>query len=170
MGRSLSKTKIYGLILPQALITAIMMVSVEIAANRPVSGLDIRDLLGTAILAIAIGGESLADWQLARFKKTNTKKGAICDAGLWAWSRHPNYFFEWLGWLAYPVIALNLSNPVTFLTLVAPAMMFVVLRYITGVPPLEQTMLQSRGDAFRAYQSRTSAFIPLPPRHLAKGA
>jgi steroid 5-alpha reductase family enzyme len=158
------QTKIYGLILPQALITTIMMVSVEVAANRPVAGLDARDLLGAAILAIAIGGESLADWQLARFKKTNTKKGAICDAGLWSWSRHPNYFFEWFGWLAYPVIALNLAQPVTFLTLVAPATMFVVLRFITGVPPLEDTMLQSRGDAFRAYQNRTSAFIPLPPK------
>jgi steroid 5-alpha reductase family enzyme len=158
------QTKIYGLILPQALITTIMMVSVEVAAHRPVVALDARDMLGAAILAIAIGGESLADWQLAQFKKTNTRKSAICDAGLWSWSRHPNYFFEWFGWLAYPVIAVNLSEPVTLLTLVAPAVMFVVLRFITGVPPLEDTMLQSRGDAFRAYQTRTSAFIPLPPK------
>jgi steroid 5-alpha reductase family enzyme len=161
------QSKIYWLILPQALITTIMMVSVELAANRPVSGLDGRDLLGCAILVIAIGGESLADAQLARFKKANRHKGAICQAGLWSWSRHPNYFFEWFGWLAYPVIALNLASPVTVLTLAAPAMMFVVLRFITGVPPLEDTMLQSRGDAFRAYQHRTSAFIPLPPH---KGA
>jgi steroid 5-alpha reductase family enzyme len=158
------QTKIYGLILPQALITTIMMVSIEIAANRPVAGLDARDLLGAAILAIAIVGESLADWQLAQFKKTNTKKSAICDAGLWGWSRHPNYFFEWFGWLAYPVIALDLAQPTTLLTLVAPATMFVVLRFITGVPPLEDTMLASRGDAFIAYQNRTSAFIPLPPK------
>ncbi len=165
------QAKIYILILPQALITTIMMVSVEVAAHRPVEGLDVRDMLGAAILAVAIGGESLADWQLARFKKTNTRKGAICEAGLWGWSRHPNYFFEWFGWLAYPVIALNLTQPVTLLTLVAPAVIFVVLRFITGVPPLEDTMLQSRGEAFRAYQTRTSAFIPLPPRHLApKGA
>lgn len=161
------QAKIYWLILPQALITTIMMASVAQAANRAVPGLDLRDLAGAAILLIAIGGESLADWQLSQFKKTNTRKGAICDVGLWGWSRHPNYFFEWFGWLAYPVIALNLSNPVTFLTLAAPAMMFVVLRFITGVPPLEATMLQSRGDAFRAYQHRTSAFIPLPPH---KGA
>jgi steroid 5-alpha reductase family enzyme len=161
------QSRIYWLILPQALITAIMMLSVEVAAHRSVPGLDLRDFAGVAILIIAIGGESLADWQLSQFKKANTTKGAICDVGLWAWSRHPNYFFEWIGWLAYPVIALNPSNPVTFLTLAAPAMMFVVLRYITGVPPLEATMLQSRGAAFQAYQHRTSAFIPLPPH---KGA
>ena len=161
------QSRIYWLILPQALITAIMMVSVEVAANRPVVGLDIRDVAGAAVLVIAIAGESLADWQLSQFKKNNMKKGAICQAGLWAWSRHPNYFFEWFGWLAYPVIAFNLANPVTLLTLAAPTIMYVVLRFITGVPPLEATMLQSRGDAFRAYQHRTSAFIPLPPH---KGA
>ena len=161
------QSKIYWLILPQALITTLMMVSVDVAAHRPVPGLDLRDFAGAAILVIAIGGESLADWQLAQFKRANRTKGAICDVGLWAWSRHPNYFFEWFGWLAYPVIALNLDNPITLLTLAAPAMMFVVLRFITGVPPLEATMLQSRGDAFRAYQHRTSAFIPFPPH---KGA
>jgi steroid 5-alpha reductase family enzyme len=161
------QSKIYWLILPQAMITTIMMVSVEVAADRSLPGLDLRDYAGMAILVIAIAGESLADWQLSQFKKTNTKKGAICDVGLWGWSRHPNYFFEWFGWLAYPVIALNLASPVSFLTLTAPAMMFVVLRFITGVPPLEDTMLASRGDAFRAYQHRTSAFIPLPPH---KGA
>ena len=66
-----------------------MMVSVEVAAHRPIEGLDVRDFLGAAILAVAIGGESLADWQLARFKKTNTRKGAICEAGLWRWSAPP---------------------------------------------------------------------------------
>ena len=161
------QSRIYWLILPQALITTIMMVSVEVAAHRPAAGLDLRDLAGATMLVIAIAGEGLADWQLSEFKRANTKKGAICQTGLLAWSRPPNYFFEWFGWLAYPVIALDLGNPVTLLTLFAPAMMYVVLRFITGVPPLEATMLQSRGDAFRAYQDRTSAFIPLPPH---KGA
>ena len=158
------QSRIYWLILPQALITTIMMVSVQVAANRPPAALDVRDGLAAVVLLIAIGGESLADAQLARFKKTNTKRGALCDVGLWSWSRHPNYFFEWFGWLAYPVMALNLADPASYLTLVAPVMMFIVLRFITGVPPLEATMLASRGEAFVAYQARTSAFIPLPPK------
>jgi steroid 5-alpha reductase family enzyme len=163
------QSKIYWLILPQALITTIMMVSVHVAAARPQSGLDVRDWLGVAILLIAIGGESLADHQLARFKRTNTQKHAINDVGLWGWSRHPNYFFEWFGWLSYPVIAITLAEPFTWLTLLAPVMMFIVLRFITGVPPLEATMLKSRGKAFEDYQNRVSAFIPLPPKP-SKGA
>jgi steroid 5-alpha reductase family enzyme len=160
------QSRIYWLILPQALITTIMMVSVHVAAARPHDGLDLRDGLGVAILLIAIGGESLADWQLARFKKTNTRKHAINDIGLWGWSRHPNYFFEWFGWLSFPVIAFSLVLPFTWLTLLAPIMMFIVLRFITGVPPLEATMLKSRGKAFVEYQNRVSAFIPLPPKHV----
>lgn len=158
------QSKILRLTLPQAGITAVMMVSVAIAANRPVAGLDPRDFLAVLVLLVAIGGESLADWQLARFKRSGPPKGAINDRGLWGWSRHPNYFFEWFGWLAWPVMALDPSRPITWLTLLAPAAMYVVLRFITGVPPLEATMLASRGEAFRAYQQRTSAFLPLPPK------
>jgi steroid 5-alpha reductase family enzyme len=61
-------------------------------------------------------------------------------------------------------MALDPSRPTSWLTLLAPAAMYLVLRFITGVPPLEATMLASRGEAFRAYQRRTSAFIPLPPK------
>ena len=126
--------------------------------------LGVQDLAGVIILAVAIIGEAIADLQLARFKARNAGSGGICDAGLWAWSRHPNYFFEWLGWLAYPVIAIDPARPVTLLSLAAPLVMFVVLRFVTGVPPLERAMLASRGERFRAYQARTSPFIPLPPR------
>lgn len=157
------QAKLYWLILPQAAITAVMMASVAAAARRPMEGLDWRDALGVAILLIAIGGETLSDYQLARFKRQNQTKGAICEAGLWGWSRHPNYFFEWLGWLAFPAIGLT-ADPVSWLTLLAPVAMFIVLRFITGVPPLEATMLESRGQAFRDYQARTSVFLPLPPK------
>jgi len=157
--------KLYAFVLPQAGITALLCLSIQAAAQRPAAGLDLRDLLGFSILIAAIAGESLADRQLARFKAAKPKKGAICEDGLWAWSRHPNYFFEWLGWLAYPVIALDPARPVSVLTLIAPAVMYVVLRFLTGVKPLEETILASRGDAYRAYQARTSAFFLLPPKH-----
>lgn len=156
--------KLLAFVLPQALITALLCLSVQAAAHRPVPGLDVRDALGVAILLIAIGGEALADAQLAGFKRANTQKGAICRQGLWAWSRHPNYFFEWFGWLAYPVIALDPSRPATLVTLIAPVVMYLVLRFLTGVKPTEETMLASRGQAFRDYQHQTSAFFPLPPR------
>ncbi len=155
---------LYAFVMPQALISTLLCVSIMIAARRPVSGLDVRDLLAAAILLAAIGGEAVADAQLARFKQTSTRKGAICASGLWAWSRHPNYFFEWLGWLAWPVMGLDPTAPLTWLTLLAPAAMFGVLRFLTGVPPLEETMIASRGEAYRAYQARTSAFFLMPPK------
>jgi steroid 5-alpha reductase family enzyme len=158
------QTKLFWLTLPQAGVTTLMMVSVAIAANRQAPGLDARDLAAALTLLIAILGEGLADAQLARFKRSGPPKGSINDRGLWAWSRHPNYFFEWLGWLAWPVMALDPGRPVTWLTLLAPAAIYVVLRFVTGVPPLEATMLASRGEAFRAYKRRTAAFFPFPPR------
>ncbi|MCK7474656.1 MAG: DUF1295 domain-containing protein [Rhodopseudomonas palustris] len=88
----------------------------------------------------------------------------MCDRGLWRWSRHPNYFFEWFGWLAYPMIALSLSYPWGWATLLAPLFMYWILVHVTGVPPLEQQMLSSRGERYRAYQARTSVFFPWPPR------
>ena len=117
-------------------------------------------------MAIAVCGEGLADWQLNRFKSNPANKGGINDIGLWSWSRHPNYFFEAFGWLAYPLIAIDLTGhyPWGFLALAGPACMYWLLVYVSGIPPLEEHMLRSRGEAFRAYQRRTNAFFPGPPR------
>ncbi|MBS0295802.1 MAG: DUF1295 domain-containing protein [Proteobacteria bacterium] len=156
--------RLFGFVLIQAPVSAILALAIALAARAPEAGLGPRDLAAVAIWLIAVGGESLADGQMKRFKADPANKGGICDRGLWAWSRHPNYFFEWLLWLAYPAIALEPSQPVTWLSLGAPLVMFLILRFATGVPPLERSMLASRGDAFRAYQARTSAFFPLPPR------
>ena len=154
---------LYLFVMPQAAISAALCVSILIAAQTT-APLGPRDFAAAAILLLAIGGEALADAQMAAFKRGGAPKGSVCDKGLWAWSRHPNYFFEWTGWLAWPVMGLDVTQPVTWLTLIAPAAMYGVLRFLTGVPPLEATMLESRGAAYRAYQARTSAFIPLPPK------
>lgn len=158
------QSRIFWLTLPQAAVTALLAVSIQQAVLRPQAGLDLRDLLAALVLLVAIGGETLADAQMARFKRGHPPKGSINREGLWGWSRHPNYFFEWLGWWAWPVMALRLDQPLTLLTLLAPAAMYVVLRYVTGVPPLEASMRESRGEAFDAYARAVSIFIPLPPK------
>ncbi len=109
-------------------------------------------------------GEAIADYQLRRFKTDMANRNSVCDTGLWRWSRHPNYFFEWLCWLAYPLIAIDLSghNRYGWLALLAPACMYWVLVFVSGIPPLEEHMLRSRGETFRDYQARTRAFFPLP--------
>jgi len=145
-----------------------LVFAIFVAARFPSAALRTQDYLGAAILFAGIAGEAVADAQLKRFREQEANKGLVCDAGLWRWSRHPNYFFEWFGWLAYPVIALSIDHPLQYpwgwATLLAPAFMYWILVYVTGIPPLEQQMLRSRGDRYRAYQSRTSVFFPLPPQ------
>jgi len=145
-----------------------LVFAIFVAARFPQSGLRLQDYLGALILLVGIAGEALADAQLKSFRERPASKGRVCEAGLWRWSRHPNYFFEWFGWLAYPVIALAIHHPSFypwgFATLLAPLFMYWILVHVTGIPPLEQQMLRSRGQRYRDYQSRTSMFFPLPPQ------
>jgi steroid 5-alpha reductase family enzyme len=141
-----------------------LVFSVFVAARFPSDLLRPQDCLGALILLAGIAGEALADAQLRHFRTDAANKGRVCDIGLWRWSRHPNYFFEWFGWLAYPVIALSPDYPWGWATLLAPAFMYWILVHVTGIPPLEQQMLRSRGERYRDYQSRTSRFFPLPPQ------
>jgi steroid 5-alpha reductase family enzyme len=139
-----------------------LVFSIFVAAHVPVAGLRLQDYLGVVILLTGIAGEALADAQLKAFRIDPANKGKVCDVGLWAWSRHPNYFFEWFGWLAYPMIAITAGYGWGWVALLGPIFMYWILVHMTGIPPLEDQMLRSRGDAYRAYQSRTSKFFPLP--------
>lgn len=151
----------------QAWVSIPLAMAMLLAAWNPINGLRMQDYLGIAVLAFAAAGEAVADAQLHRFKADPANKGRICDAGLWAWSRHPNYFFEWFGWLAYPLVAIDLSGhyPWGWFALLGPLCMYWVLMHVTGVPPLEEHMLATRGGAFQDYQARTNTFFPAPPRN-----
>jgi steroid 5-alpha reductase family enzyme len=146
-----------------------LVFAIFVAAHFPQASLRVQDYVGALILLIGIAGEALADAQLRSFRSKSDNKGRVCDVGLWRWSRHPNYFFEWFCWLAYPVIALSpdyhWNHPWGLASLLAPVFMYWILVYVTGIPPLEEQMLRSRGDRYRAYQARTSKFFPLPPAH-----
>jgi steroid 5-alpha reductase family enzyme len=155
--------KMFFFLQNQALGSIPLAFAIFLAARFPDPTLRLQDFLGVAILAAAIAGEGIADAQLKAFRQNPANKGQVCDVGLWRWSRHPNYFFEWFGWLAYPVIALSFAYPWGFATLLAPLFMYWILVHVTGVPPLEEQMLRSRGERYRAYQARTSKFFPLPP-------
>jgi steroid 5-alpha reductase family enzyme len=145
-----------------------LVFAIFVAARFPEASLRLQDYLGVLILLIGIAGEAVADAQLKAFRGKPANTGRVCDAGLWRWSRHPNYFFEWFGWLAYPVIGIAIGNPLLYpwgwAALLAPAFMYWILVHVTGIPPLEQQMLRSRGERYRDYQARTSPFFPLPPQ------
>ena len=157
------QANMFWLVIVQAPATAILTLSVFAAGHGGATELGLRDALGALTLLVAIAGEGLADEQMRQFKRQG-RHGAIMDQGLWGWSRHPNYFFEWFGWLAYPVIAFDPAQLWSWATWIAPVVMFIFLRFGTGVPALEKTMLETRGDKFRDYQRRVSAFFPLPPK------
>ncbi len=158
------QTRMFWLLIVQAPITALLSIGVLFAAYRGGHEFRFLDSLGIAVLVVSIGGETIADGQMQRFRANPKNQGKVCNKGLWGWSRHPNYFFESLGWIAYPIIAIDPSNGWTFLSVIAPALMFAVLRFGTGVPPLEAAMVKSKGQAYRRYQARVSALFPLPPK------
>jgi steroid 5-alpha reductase family enzyme len=154
------------LVQKQALVSIPLALSIFFAAHNSAPHLRAQDYLGVLIFVVAIAGEAIADRELKQFRKSSTARHAICDAGLWRWSRHPNYFFEWFGWLGYAVIAVDLGGgyPWGWFALAGATCMYWLLVHVSGIPPLEDHMLRTRGDAFRDYRARTSAFFPRPPR------
>jgi len=164
--RAQASSRMFWLLQKQALVTIPLALSVFLAAQNPAAEFRLQDLLAIVVALIAIAGEGFADRQLQQFKSRSAATNGVCDYGLWRWSRHPNYFFEWLGWLVYPLFAIDLSGayPWGWLALVGPVCMYWLLRYVSGIPPLEKHLLQSRGAAYRAYQARTSAFFPFPAK------
>ena len=158
-------TRLLGFALAQAVAAILLALAIRLAARNTEPGIRVLDIVGLTVLAVAIVGEGVADRQLARFKADPANRGRVCDVGLWGWSRHPNYFFEWLGWIAYPLLAIEPNGDgLGWLAWLGPVFMFLLLRYLSGVPPLERHMMRSRPEAYGAYRNRTSAFVPLPPR------
>jgi steroid 5-alpha reductase family enzyme len=150
----------------QAAVGLVLALAITVAAHNPEPGLRLQDFAGVLVGLIAISGEALADHQLKHYRADPRNVGTICNVGLWRWSRHPNYFFEWLYWWSFPLIAVDLSghNPLGWFALAAPIVMYWLLVHVSGIPPLEQHMVRTRRAAFRAYQQQTSKFFPFPPR------
>jgi steroid 5-alpha reductase family enzyme len=146
----------------QALLLAILsapFLLICLNANPVVTPLE---LAGVVVFVIAVCGESLADRQLARFRADPSNRGKVCDAGLWRLSRHPNYFFEWLIWVSYFLMAS--ATAYGWISIYCPALMLFFLLRVTGIPMTERLSLQSKGQAFADYQRRTSAFVPWFPK------
>ncbi len=120
------------------------------------------EIAGAILWLLALVGEAVADAQLAAFKRHHRNKGHVCDVGLWYFSRHPNYFFEWLIWVSYFVFAL--ASPWGWIAAIGPASILYLLLRVTGIPLTEEQSLRSKGDAYRQYQKTTSVFVPWFPK------
>jgi len=147
--------------LAQALLAAVFCLPIGMAASIPHPP-DGWTLLGAGLGILAITMEGVADHQLQRWRSNPENWGKTCRVGLWRYSRHPNYFFEWLHWWSYPCYC---AGSVFFLpSLLFPVLMFLFLWYVTGIPYTEAQALRSRGEDYRQYQRETSIFFPWFPR------
>jgi steroid 5-alpha reductase family enzyme len=138
----------------QALVAVLFSLPFFFAMQRG-GALDLWDWAGAAVGLLAIAGELLADAQLARWRVDHP--GRTCRAGLWRYSRHPNYFFEWVHWWAYVLVAAG-----WWPTLLGPALMLLFLFRLTGIPYTEKQALKSRPD-YEDYRKSTSVFFPWFP-------
>lgn len=142
-----------------AWIFAIPILAVVSSHTPPAAGC----VVGAVIIwGIGVGGAALADLQLARCKRQPESAKRTCRQGLWRYSRHPNYFFEWLHWNSYILLSTTSSGwwaPI----LVSLGLLYLLL-FVTGIPPAEAQAIASRGDDYREYQRTTSPFVPWLPR------
>lgn len=154
-----SLRNVFGLQGAAMLIVALPVIAGQ-SAPTP-SGLGLVELLGCAIWAAGLGFETIGDAQLARFKADPANAGQVMDRGLWAWTRHPNYFGDALVWWGIFVVASPVPGGAA--TVVGPAVMTFLLLRITGVPILERRLSRHR-PGYAEYVARTPAFLPRPPR------
>jgi steroid 5-alpha reductase family enzyme len=149
----------------QAVAAVVLALPWLVAVQRPVAAPAWAMALSGVIWLIAVVGETIADRQLSRFRGQAENRGKTCRDGLWRYSRHPNYFFEWLHWWAY--VPLTLGGPLGWVGLLGPLMMFLVLYYLTGIPHTERRALASRGADYANYQRSTPMFFPWFPKEIS---
>jgi steroid 5-alpha reductase family enzyme len=154
--------RMFGYFQLQALAVTTFSLPFLVLIQNPRPPFALIEFVGLLIWIVAVSGEAMADRQLAKFRSMPWNRDRVCRDGLWRYSRHPNYFFEWLHWLAY--VVMGVSTPGWFLTWIGPIGMGWALLKVTGIPRTERQALASRGEDYRAYQRTTNAFFPWFPR------
>lgn len=145
----------------QAALDALLSIPFLLALANPSPKLEALEWIGAAIALCGVIGEATADAQLARFKRKGLK-GKTCREGLWRFSRHPNYFFEVVVWIGFALVAL--AAPHGWIALFAPALIFGLIWFVTGIPATEAHAVKTRGADYVDYQRTTSMFVPWFPR------
>ena len=154
--------KIFGFFMAQALLVVLFALPFVAVAANPRTNMTGLVIAAIAVWLFSVGGEALADRQLARFRADPSNSGKTCRVGLWRYSRHPNYFFEWLHWFAY--VFLSVGSPLHALSWTGPLLMYLFLRYLSGIPWTEAQALRTRGEDYRRYRERTPMLFPWFPR------
>ncbi|MEO5922827.1 MAG: DUF1295 domain-containing protein [Bryobacteraceae bacterium] len=152
----------------QALLCVVLAIPFLAASRNESPMISVLEWAAVGLWGFAWVGESIADAQLAAFKRDAANRGKTCQVGLWHYSRHPNYFFEWLIWVAFALY--GIASPNGFWGLLSPALMLYFVVRVTGIPATEAQALRTRGDEYRRYQQTTSAFVPWFRRATRAGA
>nr|WP_279163642.1 DUF1295 domain-containing protein [Rhodococcus erythropolis] len=150
--------KIYGL---QGVLILVVSLPVQFAMYE-FRALGALGAIGIAVWTVGFVFESVGDYQLSRFKADPANSGMVMDRGLWAWTRHPNYFGDACVWVGLFILALG--DPLALITIVSPIVMIKLLVSYSGKALLERGMRKSKGQAYDDYVARTSGFFPRPPR------
>ncbi len=154
--------RMFGYFQLQALAVMVFSLPFLVLIQNPKPPFALIELVGLLIWIVAVSGEATADWQLAQFRSKSWNRDKVCRDGLWRYSRHPNYFFEWLHWWAY--VVMGVGAPGWLLTWIGPIGMGWALLKVTGIPWVERQALESRGEEYRRYQQTTNMFFPWFPR------
>lgn len=157
-----SQWKFFFFFQAQAVLVALFSLPFLAVSRNPAMHATSWIWLGVLVWIASVAGETVADLQLARFRHDARNRGRTCRAGLWRYSRHPNYFFEWMHWFAYVLLAVG--SPIAWLAWLGPLLMLVSLLWVTGIPFVEAQSLRARGEDYRDYQRTTSMLIPWFPK------
>ena len=153
--------KFLAFFLAQALLVVLFALPFMAVAENPTQTLNAWAALGVIVWVGSVAGETIADRQLARYRRQPESRTRTYRGGLWRYSRHPNYFFEWLHWFSY--VALAVGSPLAWLAWLGPVVMLAFLRWLSGIPFTEAQALRSRGDDYRDYQRSTPMLFPWFP-------
>ena len=144
-----------------ALVVGLPLFAVVSDGQAPLGWLD---ALATSVWATGFLVETLADRQLARFRTDTNRRGSVLDTGLWRYSRHPNYFGDFLQWTGIALLGVAAGH---WWALFSPLTMLVILLRISGVTIMDDHLRSTRGESHTRYVRTTSAFVPRPRRETA---
>lgn len=145
-------------------LTAAAALAIITSSDR--ESFDVFAIVGMVLWAIGMAIEVTADLQKSAFKADSTNEGRFISTGIWAWSRHPNYFGEILLWTGIAVMALPILSGWRFVVLISPIFVYVLLTRVSGIPLLERRADKRWGDedAYQDYKQRTPVLAPRPPK------
>ncbi len=151
-------TKFFFFFQMQAFSNVMLSLPFFFIALNPEPQISLIEYIGAGLWCVSIVGEGLSDWQLKHFKKDPANKGKVCQYGLWNYSRHPNYFFQFMIWISVLIFAI--PSPYGWISVICPLSIGYLIFKVTGIPMTEEQAVRSKGEAYKEYQRTTSSFAP----------